>query len=232
MIKIHKDYREQLREYSKSVLIAVHIPKTAGTSFRKAAELYYGFDNVAYDYPNKDISIPVLFRWRKEKSDFSAHQVFDWLLEKRPVFITGHFGALKYLNFLPDAKCIAFFRDPFQRVISEYLHFKRHYNYINNFETFIEKSVVQNVQYNFLKGIALEDFFFIGLTENYPRSLEIINQKLGTSFKLFRENRNRKNVSLPYSDSNFECIRTKFSNLNQKDLAIHEKLLQMWKTQR
>ena len=101
-------------------MIYLHIPKTAGTSFRKSAEQYFGPAQVLSDYGEQSSSTSEDIRSAVYAENDLA-SLRETGLEKK--FLTGHFSMAKYREIFPDSPVVTFFRNPVDRVISEYVHF-------------------------------------------------------------------------------------------------------------
>lgn len=93
-------------------LFSLHVPKTAGTSFRHDLESWFGPENMGYHYHGYHREPPPRF-------------------EPRPgLCIHGHFNRLRGIGvrqYYPDAsQFIVFLRDPFDRFVSNwrYLQFQ------------------------------------------------------------------------------------------------------------
>ena len=95
----------------------VHIPKTAGTSFRKSAEFYFGSDKVIYDYSTKSPETSELVNnsiYEDKDPFFFSELVHEQLVE----FLSGHVPAVKYVHLFGVGQTVTFLRDPIQRVMS------------------------------------------------------------------------------------------------------------------
>lgn len=93
-------------------LFSLHVPKTAGTSFRHDLETWFGAENMGYHYHGYHREPPPRF-------------------ELRPgLCVHGHFNRLRGIGvrqYYPDAsQFIVFLRDPFDRFVSNwrYLQFQ------------------------------------------------------------------------------------------------------------
>lgn len=100
------------------MIISVHIPKTAGTSFRTGLEKVFG-NRLLLDYNDKPLSGLISARWFRVKNRFRVQMQRHILLENFSV-IHGHFLPSKYLFLGKEIKLGAFFRDPVDRLISQY----------------------------------------------------------------------------------------------------------------
>lgn len=77
-----------------SPLFFVHVPKTAGTSFRKSAEECLGVDAVEYDYePTSLETTDIIRRWVYEKNDF--FELNNHFQTSCMSFLSGHVPASK-----------------------------------------------------------------------------------------------------------------------------------------
>ncbi len=162
-------------------VIYLHIPKTAGTSFRISAEHYFGPWNVLNDYgeksPNTSEDILSAFYSKKDLDSLS-----DKGLQKR--FLTGHISFGKYREVFPDSPIVTFFRNPVERVISEFVHFVNHHQYQGSLPEFYRSKQFQNRQARALSGAKPTDLDFFGITENYELSLNRFNERYGTNFPM------------------------------------------------
>ncbi|WP_404324918.1 glycosyltransferase family 92 protein [Cobetia sp. UIB-001] len=165
----------------------VHIPKTAGTSFRLGAAEFFEKSNIWHDYGamSKETHPEILRNIYELKDGYAfASKVRD----KGVKLIAGHTPASKYLSVTGIRNTISFLRDPVQRVMSDYNHFVRHNNYAGTLEDFVSRPELQNRQAKFLAGAPIQCYGFIGLTEDYQHSLEIINSNYGLSIPSRQDN--------------------------------------------
>ena len=159
------------------MIISIHVPKTGGTTFK----------NFLLDaFPNK-----VFF-------DYSNNEKIKLEIPDNTEILHGHITARKYRNIYPDAKYITWLREPTQIPISMYYHYLRNpdYNsflckqlYENNLtlEGFINLKKNWNVINNFIADVPLQDFSFIGILEDYDKSIERFTKQFNISDDLVIE---------------------------------------------
>lgn len=162
---------------SSPELISLHIPKTAGTSFRNILKNVYGDDQVV----RLDISDTGIVRLNESLYDSKQ-------LQKVKV-IHGHFymQSLKDKFAIPkDCKIITWVRDPVKRVISNFLYLesrlielleeeKNNLNILSKMQrTLIEYAradINRNIQSKHLAGCNLLDYNFIGVQEFFDQEI-------------------------------------------------------------
>ncbi|MGD8177148.1 sulfotransferase family 2 domain-containing protein [Marinimicrobium sp. ARAG 43.8] len=203
-----------------SVLYFVHIPKTAGTSFRTSASRCLGSAHVFYDY-GVDSS---------ETSGEVKRSVYErddiWLLHhlansKKIRFFSGHKPVVKYVPLFGVDGTATFVRDPVQRLVSDHAHFVRHHGYSGTFEAFYNRSTMTNRQHKLLNGVPLEAYGFIGITERYRESIELFNHLYGVKFEYLEANTaGKKPLATRELDPKDVA---EIERLNAKDMALYDK---------
>jgi len=178
-------------------MLFVHIPKTAGTSFRNGVQRYLGPDRMVVDYgPKQSITSNLVRKWRYEdRQPAKLRHAFDVQGKK---FLSGHIQLLDYVGYFDLYSVATFLRDPVQRVISEYHHFVRHYGFRESLEDFAQIPNFQNKQSKALGGIDIEQLGFVGIVEHYEDSLAILNQHFGWEVPSLVTNMGRKQLSENY----------------------------------
>ncbi len=203
-------------------IIYLHIPKTAGTSFRVSAEEFFGEDNILHDYGENSAQTSNDILAGYYQSDDKTALRERGLTKK---FLGGHFSLPRYREVFPDSPITTFFREPVNRVVSEYVHFSNHHNYIGTLEDFYRSKDFQNRQQRTLGGLKPTDLDFYGLTERYEESLQMFNTRFGTSLKFSILNTGV--TKLQPTESQIEEIR----HLNQADSEIYQCALQNFEHQ-
>ena len=164
----------------------MHIPKTGGTTFRKMLTSH--FPEGSY-YPTKDDLILNGGRYFNQKE----------LLENNPEILTkslimGHYNInfAQYLN--PNVKTIAFFRNPFDRILSHVKHILANdarWKGVDPNDLIATKinglKLVQSKYMGFEKGAFenvkanMKNIDFIGILEYFDESIELFNKKFNTN---------------------------------------------------
>lgn len=178
-------------------LLFIHIPKTAGSSFRKAAEAYFGSQNTFYDYgPKAKETHPDILKYEYQKKDrFLAGKA---ILQKARL-LSGHIPYGKYAPFIHPKNIITFVRSPEQQIRSHFEHYVRHHGYKESFQFFIQEKRFSNLQSRNLQGINPEAIGFIGLTEQYDSSVTLINKLFDLNLKTLNVNQNQQKKASAYT---------------------------------
>jgi hypothetical protein len=207
-------------------LLSLHIPKTAGTSFHRTLQSVYGDKHV------------VRFEWIKGQPFMNSEPYAGQGLPAQSKVIHGHYTtkAIRELFPLEEVPVITWVRNPVDRVISNYYYLAKrleeivdeesnHWHILEKMQKslleFAHAEVNRNRISKFLAGADLEDFFFVGVVENYNEELEYLAQKLNWS----NYQSERDNVSGSKSRFVSEAVRDEIQALNQKDMEVYRRAL-------
>ena len=165
----------------------VHIPKTAGTSFRLAAQKYFRKKNTFFDYGehSAETSEEIISYVYKKKDLKLLNKEFS---QYQKVFLSGHMPVSKYISIFEKHNIITFVRNPIEQVISHYKHHRKHFNYKPDFKTFIKDKRFKNLQSRLLTTDPSSVIGFIGLTEEYDKSIKLINDLYGFQLEVLNAN--------------------------------------------
>jgi hypothetical protein len=202
----------------KKHVLFVHIPKTAGTSFRVAAEKYFGQDNTFYDYSSNALETSAeILEKVYNKNDLYA--LYTFLNQHPQSFLSGHFNINKYAPLYDALNIVTFVREPVSQVLSHYNHFKNNYGYDKGLLEFAEEKRFRNVQSRNLRTLDVRLYGFIGLTEEYNTSIDLFNTLFNTS--LPHMHMNEKSLdSLSVKDIGKEDME-KIKKLNMQDIELY-----------
>ncbi len=104
------------------MLLSIHIPKTAGTAWRIYLERNLS-ETVSFVSPEARDAEEVAERALALIDQGQAEAAREMVEASPSRLIAGH-RARDFLEAWPDVAAIAWLRDPFERLVSEYLHFK------------------------------------------------------------------------------------------------------------
>jgi hypothetical protein len=158
-----------------NMLISLHLPKTAGSSFLASLEQHFG-DGLLRDYADAPLN--------KSKTRRNVTALYRCLLNGFRPFrnvecIHGHYLPLKYM-LCRKTTLITWMRDPVERMVSHYHYCLRHYAGEQtpplhkriveeewSLERFCLAPELRNIYCQFTWGVPLTRFDFIGITEFY-----------------------------------------------------------------
>jgi hypothetical protein len=210
------------RAFSKKPLVelvSLHIPKTAGTSFRDVLASVYGKKGVhRLDHGKFPKNLPAGLR--------VIHGHFQWP-ELRDFYGLGEAIPL-----------ITWVRDPADRVISNYYYLqkilkehlqeeKKNLNVLAKMQrTLLEYAsaeLARNRMSKFLEGVPLDRFIFIGVSERFGEDVEKLASMLGwKGYRIFHHNdgaAEKRSVD--------EKVRAEILRLNERDVELYEKVLKL-----
>ncbi len=202
-----------------SPILFVHIPKTAGTSFRGAAAEYFGEREIELDYgATEPETTPLALEHIYGSMNADCYGLFEALMEQKKSLLGGHFNVAKYSPLFGAANIIAFCRDPLERAKSHYLHRKRVMGIEESFKEFIELPAYQNLQSRYMQNVPLEAVGVFGLTERYNDSLKLIEHEFDFSLPAKALNQSPRKDVLELSTDD----ERRFNELNQGDLNLYQ----------
>lgn len=196
-------------------LFFIHIPKTAGTSFRTAlTKSVKGKALLDYGAHSKNTS-SLVNKYIYGADPESRGAIADALAHKKFGLLSGHVGFAKYRGVVSIDRVATFLRHPEDQVLSHYQHHKTLLGYQGTLETFAADKRFSNIQTRYLSGCKIEALGFIGLTERYDESLVLFNAIFNLKVK---------NVLLNKTSTTIECSESEKTVIevnNQKDLALY-----------
>lgn len=211
-------FKKKTGRKDKSLSLFVHIPKTAGTSFREGIE---SISKVACDYTlNATITSKLIRKEVYENEDYysfylkAKKQNYQW--------ISGHFNILKYLAFVEPRNIVSFVREPLDRTYSLFSHKVRHQDYKKEFDFFYNEKKFTNEQSRKLRGFPIELIGNLGITEKYEESMDLINGRYQIAVPVWSKNVNPSKhhpTQLHVSDQQKNDILT----INKSDVDLYEK---------
>ncbi|AFU97761.2 hypothetical protein M5M_02720 [Simiduia agarivorans SA1 = DSM 21679] len=134
--------------------------------------------------------------------------------------LVGHMPYRKYKDIFYADAVFTVLRNPFDRVVSEFKHFKRHNGYTKSLLDFVKERRNINVQYRFLQGLPLHSIGCIGISEDYDNSIRLLNATYGWKLPALALNSAPEMQSLETQD-NGEAVSA-FYELNKQDVLLYE----------
>ncbi len=206
-------------------LISIHIPKTAGTTFLAILNSNYEKSTIAH-YEQKNYIY----------KNISEIEQFKSGLSEEIRVIHGHFTyrQINDLNDTRSARFITWLRNPVERVISNYSFFQKRISLASEddglqkrkHETLLDYSYLENSRNRmskFINGLEIDDFFFIGITENFNNDIQILGKMM-----------NWKNLEIPLLNDNSvfkiklpsitEAERNIIQDLNKEDMELYNRI--------
>lgn len=216
------------------MIVSLHLPKTAGTSFGTSLEKHFGAAFMR-DYDDRPINTPPYARNLSalQAAIANAERDFDNIR-----CIHGHFLPLKYLLLATrrDIRFITWLRHPVERLLSHYYYWRRNYNPANaaalhrkvveenwSIERFCLGPELRNIYGQFLWGFPIENFDFIGLTEYYTQDFAYFTQRyLNFEVNAEKVNVGDKQTSEYSIDSAF---RNEIEAFHDRDMQLYRQVL-------
>lgn len=220
--------REQSHGRPAGPLFFIHVPKTAGTSFRVAAERLFR-DHVLRDYGRASAhTSPAIVEHVYDRRDLQA--LAHHIAEQGIRMIGGHVAYPVYRALVEPERVIAFVRDPVQRVVSEFLHYRRHFGFEGTLLQFARRESERNKQWKMLRALDLERAGLVGLSEHYRASLRLLVARTGLEVPYLELNSNpqrRGTVPYPLGDEEASELR----RLNADDLQLYRCVAEQFSAQ-
>jgi hypothetical protein len=206
------------------MLISVHIPKTAGTTFGALLSRRYG-PGLLKDYDDRPLSHsgPV----RLVRALAGIPRATRRLRGYEAVH--GHFLPLKYLAARGDV--VVWLRDPVQRMVSRYEHYLRDVEARRPLQairglrpgldlaTFIEIPRFHNTYAKYLRGFPRERVACFGFSEDMAEGLARMQRRLGLDLApAGQENVNPSRAGQRYDVP--AAIERRIQGLNREDLRL------------
>lgn len=199
-----------------SPIFFVHIPKTAGTSFRTSVENYFGADAIVKNYgPGSVETSPLAAEYLLNKRD--CFGFYQRLLDSRARLYSGHVHACPMAHVFPLNQIVSFIRNPVEQVVSHYNHYMRWNDYSGTFEEFVEQPKFRNLQSRLLSSLPISLVGFIGITEELDDGLRLFNSEFGVDCESEKLNVNDKKT-VQHIDDASTCLIEK---QNQQDIQLY-----------
>lgn len=210
------------------LIVSVHIPKTGGVSFREMlGELAGG--RMVQDYADRPLA--PRSRWAALRERLRRVS-----LPEGTRVVHGHFVAAKYWRAYPEARFVAWFRDPVERLASHFHYWQREPDPQNptcrrlleeklSLLEFAALPEMRDVHARFLGGVPVERFAFVGLTERFDEGMELFRRLFCPELRFEAA---RRNVNPARSGERYELgpqERAALAALNEADLALHARAL-------
>lgn len=203
----------------------VHIPKTAGTSLRNAAERYFG-DRILRDYgPTAKATSPEILE--HVYATPNRRKLIKLLESRQIAMIAGHIPYAAYADLIPPEKVLVVLREPVQRVVSEYHHAARFGDCRRKLVDFAARPLQRNKQSLFVDGLDLSHAALVGLSERYADSLALLKTRTGLALPILEHNLNpNKALSDEYlvTEEEREGVRA----LNADDVILYDRVLALF----
>lgn len=218
-----------------NIFISLHLPKTAGSSFRAALEQTFGH-HLLKDYQGSGISLP---QYKRHQKALQQAQTIATNGLQNVECVHGHFLPFKYL-LLDDTTPLTFItwmREPVSRAISHYYYWQRNYNSETSaphhkkvieerwsLEKFCLSLEFQNIYCQYLWAFPLEYFSFIGITEHYDKDVKYFSDNfLRKALPVLKVNTGTLAEEIPLSKKALKKIQL----FHQKDITLYQKALEL-----
>ena len=209
---------------ANDLIVSIHVPKTGGETFRDILEAMTE-GHLQRDYADRPLA-PMSLRQRVRLATARPH------LEPDTRAVHGHFIATKYWRRYPDARYMAWFREPVERLASHYHYWKRKPDPRNptcqrlveedlSLEAFAALPEMRDVHARFLGEVPTETLAFVGITERYDDSIDLFRRAHYPALPATTE---RTNANPDREGASYEldpATRAAIERLNKADMRVY-----------
>ncbi|RLD06804.1 MAG: hypothetical protein DRI56_07540 [Chloroflexota bacterium] len=248
--------------------LSIHIERTGGTSLLAELQKFYGIDRIMVYSADRDkiirmnhiIISPANESLTKIKAFLEHTKIIAFIYQLYASFlkksddvlpwhdpedvpdnvdaIQGHFTPDRFAKLLPTSFVSVVLRDPLERIISQYLHWRRAggnmgfrvevpYNPKMTFEEYAFRDEFTNFQTRALGSMKLEDFDLVGIT---PRLNNFVARIIGKSDEkdFHATQMNYIGQKPKYEDLGItpETIE-RFKRINDEDYKTYQKAIEL-----
>lgn len=208
-------------------LVSVHVPKTAGTSFRQGLQRAFG-EGLRLDNDDRPLAHP---RWQRRAD--ALRQACVHAGQGLPeACIHGHFLPLKYA-LARRVRFAVWLRDPVQRVLSRYHHYRRHgqdephharFGLLPGLtlEQFARLPQYQDTCAEYLWCFPLRRFDFVGIVEQYEAEVARFARCFGLEPEPVAERANRNPERAGQGYEVEPALERLIRRCNPRDVALYE----------
>lgn len=218
------------------LLVSLHMPKTAGTSFAATLRAHFG-DRYRADYDMPPLQLPRGRRMLRACADVRRIRRDGVAAD----CVHGHFLPATYRFGLRKrpAAYVTWLRDPVERILSHYHYWRRGYagddprQPLRNrmleqnwsLERFALGPELRNVYHQYLWNFPPSRFDFIGITEHYAEDIQrLSHQHLGCEAVLACEQVNPERGDARYALE--PGLRRRIEQHHARDVALYRWALQ------
>ena len=223
------------------MLVSIHMPKTAGLSFRATLEDHFG-DSFLPDYEDYPLA----------HAPFQRHDLA--LADSKQISATGvghvecvhgHFLPVKYLLLADSRPChfVTWLREPVERLVSHYYYWQRSYDPDSERTSSLHRRVVEenwtleefclapelrNVYTQFLWAFPLRRLDFLGITEYFEEDLRYFSTCfLGSQAQPRYLNRREQEDEGERVADLAPALIQQVRNFHQADLTLYREAISM-----
>jgi len=216
-VKVLGVLAQNIQPEPTGLVMFVHIPKTAGTSFKDAAIKYVGNNLVAKHYGEGSLeSTPWITENLLDEKDYSV--LYRRLIAEKFQFYIGHMHAMPAALVVPIRQVATIIRNPIEQVLSHYNHYVRWLNYKGSVTDYIKSKSFRNIQSRMLSPLPVSLIGFIGITEDYDNSIDIFNRMYGYKLNALKSNVN----TIKDLESPTEAVIALIRKNNIIDVALYD----------
>jgi len=220
------------------MILSVHVPKTAGNSFRECLAEAFG-DRMMTDYGDwAGCDLPETNLHRAKRTEAMRARKAE-LVGKYDV-IHGHFVADKFDGLFPNARYVAFFRDPYQQAVAHYYFLLRnpqrphpeerilHERKMSLLE-YLEWEAFRNQQSQYLGRMSIDDFAMIGLSSHFAQSLTMFENIFGVQLGAERFCNVNTERGGPYHISS--AVKRAVETYRAADIELYRRAVELFRKQ-
>ncbi len=224
------------------MIVSIHMPKTAGTSFRALLEVHFGnrllWDaNGDFGCENSDTTLNTEYE-RYRVVEEASLRIAEMDLANVEC-IHGHLHAHKYLLLSTKRKVtfVTWLRNPVDRLLSQFYFWKReanapmshlHVKFIEedwSLERFCFEPKVKDMYGDLLWGFSAENLDFIGITEYFEEDLKYFAQHYLNSHADALMLNAGDNNGRPYQIDG--QLRKEIEAFHDRDMRLYKRALEM-----